>query len=524
MRLQAPDGSWSGAGGLGGGAVTDTSWNLIFLVYGGAPVLINKLRHGPKGEWQWNNYPRDAANLARWYGRASESHVNWQIIDLDPRREDDLYDAPILYIGGFKDPGFSDAEVDMLRRYVERGGTLLLANYGMKPDFAKAAIALGKRLYPPDKYPEWQFAPVLKDHPLLRELKATDPLVKIPLWHMGNGHRSFAFALPDDIAHVWHSNRYATRPECFELIARLRNYATDKAVSLPPKVRPSPLAGVPAHAGRPRPAVSVGSVRFSGRGIVNMLSVPAVPKEEPRPVAALADWASTPLAWRNYAEWYRRAAGGELRESRGLSLTAEGLRSHDLLHFSGHYAFGLSDSEETALKEYLLSGGTALFDCAGGSSADFGQSAAALMRKLFGPDAISKPKGDEPLFTGDGAFRDITAPEPTRQLRLIRPDLRGPEEMFRLVTVNGRIVAVICLADLSVGLSGQTSPDRVGYSVGWTRALVANLLIGLKGPPKTAAVPAAPVLDTAPARGEPPEPGAFPALPSRALRPVPLDG
>ena len=52
-------------------------------VYGGAPVLINKLSHGAKGDMQvWNNYPRDAANIAGWYTRNYETLVNWQVLDI----------------------------------------------------------------------------------------------------------------------------------------------------------------------------------------------------------------------------------------------------------------------------------------------------------------------------------------------------------------------------------------------------------------------------------------------------------
>ena len=47
----------------------------------------------------WNQRPRDVANLAFWASSRMERHLNWQIVNLNASA-DDLHDAPILYIAG----------------------------------------------------------------------------------------------------------------------------------------------------------------------------------------------------------------------------------------------------------------------------------------------------------------------------------------------------------------------------------------------------------------------------------------
>ena len=51
-----PMGNW-------GGSVVGTSFCTLFLVYGGAPVAVNKLQFGKDQDWNLN--PRDLANVSK---------------------------------------------------------------------------------------------------------------------------------------------------------------------------------------------------------------------------------------------------------------------------------------------------------------------------------------------------------------------------------------------------------------------------------------------------------------------------
>src|SRR5262249_21626107 len=56
-----------------------TSFALLFLAKGRAPVLINKLRHAPAGDW--NNDPDDVRNLVGLVSRDWKNLLTWQVVD-----------------------------------------------------------------------------------------------------------------------------------------------------------------------------------------------------------------------------------------------------------------------------------------------------------------------------------------------------------------------------------------------------------------------------------------------------------
>ena len=66
--------------GAVGGMYATPSFALLFLVRGRAPVVMNKLQydidlHGdkpPSKEGNWNERPRDVANLTTWIGKQNE--------------------------------------------------------------------------------------------------------------------------------------------------------------------------------------------------------------------------------------------------------------------------------------------------------------------------------------------------------------------------------------------------------------------------------------------------------------------
>jgi hypothetical protein len=81
VKSQGANGSW-------GTGVSDTCFAILFLVRGRAPVVMNKLEYdvdaaGDKPKLgNWNQRPRDCANLVRWMGQQLERDLNWQIVNL----------------------------------------------------------------------------------------------------------------------------------------------------------------------------------------------------------------------------------------------------------------------------------------------------------------------------------------------------------------------------------------------------------------------------------------------------------
>ena len=143
--------------------VVATSFALLFLSKGLAPVLINKLNYGPLQNARngddaalpnWNLHPNDVRNLTehisglpRW-----PKLLTYQELDLRKVVEHgsirDLLQAPILYISGLDDPKFTDAEVQLLRAYVEQGGFIFAVNNCNGAGFDEGIRKLASQIYP----------------------------------------------------------------------------------------------------------------------------------------------------------------------------------------------------------------------------------------------------------------------------------------------------------------------------------------------------------------------------------------
>ncbi len=95
----------------------------MFLAKGRAPVLVNKLRHGPRGDW--NHDPDDVRNLVAVVSRDWKNLLTWQIIDPALASVADILQAPIVFLNGHSVPEFSAQAKQNLREYVEQGGFLL---------------------------------------------------------------------------------------------------------------------------------------------------------------------------------------------------------------------------------------------------------------------------------------------------------------------------------------------------------------------------------------------------------------
>ena len=72
------DGSWEGAL-IERDRVLATSFALLFLAKGRAPVLINKLRHLPADDW--DNDPDDVRNIVNMVSRDWNHLLTWQTVD-----------------------------------------------------------------------------------------------------------------------------------------------------------------------------------------------------------------------------------------------------------------------------------------------------------------------------------------------------------------------------------------------------------------------------------------------------------
>lgn len=220
---QGDDGSWGRtptvmrAGQGPTWPIAETAFGVLFLAKGRAPIFINKLRYSG----DWNNDPRDAANLTRYAGRALERHFNWQTIDV-ASRVDGWFEAPMVMLSGTKAPRFSSAEEKKLVQYIDKGGCLLAVATCRNTKFVQGVKKLGTTLWPKLS---WQLLP--GDHPLVTKQSHFDLKTRPKLWALADADGFAFFILSEtDVACSWHQNALPSSEDAFRFGINLHRYAS----------------------------------------------------------------------------------------------------------------------------------------------------------------------------------------------------------------------------------------------------------------------------------------------------------
>jgi hypothetical protein len=137
--------------------------SLALLVAPGAPstppppprLTIGRLQYDGGGDWYAN--PSSLPNLLA----AIRAQTTLPVADREVTvtiESPELWDVPYLYATGHGDIRFSDAEVDVLRRYLEQGGFFHADdNYGMDRSFRREIARL---------FPDRELTDVPLDHPI----------------------------------------------------------------------------------------------------------------------------------------------------------------------------------------------------------------------------------------------------------------------------------------------------------------------------------------------------------------------
>ena len=215
ISQQNANGSWTSGDGVSFMVHANTCFAMLFLAKGRAPMVMGKLQYGDASSksGQWDQRPRDVANVVKWTGRLIERDLAWQIVTLD-NELGDMLDSPIISISGSEALNVPDAGRAKLKAYIEAGG-LLLAN----ADCGNPAFAASIRKLATEMFPDYEFAAIPDDHPLYvdyypRKQWKTKPRVEV----LSNGARPLIVLVPDaDINRAWQLQDARARQEAFEL-------------------------------------------------------------------------------------------------------------------------------------------------------------------------------------------------------------------------------------------------------------------------------------------------------------------
>src|SRR5262245_23403867 len=457
------DGSWRGEAAGEGHPVIATSFALMFLSKGLAPVLINKLEHGlrvaagrPVSGRNWNLHKDDVRNLTQLVSSLPNYPrlLAWQTVDASQALLADLLQAPILFISGSEAPQLGAQEVALLKEYTLHGGLIFACNNCQSAAFDEGLRDLVRRLHPP---PEASLKKLTAEHPVYRSefnlLDETTGLPTVELWGVDVGCRTNIIYSPDDLSCLW-----------------------DKWTGYEVAGRPPPLAAMIARATR----AGANVVAYAtGRRIRNKLERQEIAPPSAAPdrierdllqiskIRYAGDWDAAPLALKNLLVALHATSGTAVSlRQRDLTLQDQNLFRYPIAYMHGRYEFALGRNEQERLKDFVDRGGVLFSDACCGFP-EYDRSFRRLMEQIFPDNPLKRIPADHQIFTArighdlkavrlrESAHDKARGAEPAT-VREIEPFLEGIE-------INGRFVVIYSKHDISCALEGDASTACTGY-------------------------------------------------------------
>lgn len=431
LSQQQPDGSWSD--------LINTSFSLLSLLKGRAPIIINKLQYAEDG---WNDYPRDAAKVTQWMSGLFEQPFGWQIVEVHKAGRD-LMDAPIVLIAGESGLELDDALKQALIDYVWEGGTIVASPSGSGTAFVERCRTLFGEMFP-----ELAAHELESDHPLFSMQYRVSETAKIT--GFSDGCRTRIFLFETDVSLVWHQGRWMSERASFEVAANLYRYATGQ--SSEPRTRLRPMFATPAHA--PREVWPVARGRHGG------------------------DWAAVPRVIAHMSAALAETCGVGLREEVVELESADAART-PLLWLTGHDQISLTAEQAEGLKRYLRAGGTVLVDAAS-SAESFHESFGRLAAEHFGESALEPMETDHPLLSGALAGplgSDVRICRFNREALEADPDLSSP--VLATIRFGNGLGVIYSRYGLACPADGMACIGRPSYDAESARAIVSNVIMSV---------------------------------------------
>ncbi|HEX4070846.1 MAG TPA: DUF4159 domain-containing protein [Planctomycetaceae bacterium] len=464
-RQSRQDGSFTGTTAAETDPVVASSFSLLFLSKGLAPVLINKLNYGPSGEARrlddetlpdWNRHPNDIRNLTEFTSGLPRwpKLLTYQEVDLDKVMAQgsvrDLLQAPILYLSGVDDPKFTDAQVQLLRSYVEQGGFIFAVNNCNGAGFDEGIRSLASRIYASG---EAQLKRLPPEHPIYRAEFPLDPEA-VELWGVDFGCRTSFVYSPQDHSCLWDKWSFQPvpkrTPQFNALLLRSMRVGVN-VVAYATGREPYDKLDAPQEdtaSGGPQDKIE--------RGLLQVAKL-----------RHTGDWDAAPRALHNVLLALNRTSGPlASTHQKNLVPSDENLRTYPLAYLHGRSAFQFSPQEINKLREYL-NGGAVLFSDACCGSPQFDQSFRNLVRQLFPDQKFERIPITHELFSQGIGF-DIRKvkrriPQSGNLTDPLDPTLREGEPFLEGIQIKGRYCIIYSKYDISCALERQASVACAGY-------------------------------------------------------------
>jgi hypothetical protein len=436
VHSQSPKGTWGKSEEPTADTLIDTAYSVLFLARGRHPVMMNKLQLDPAGKaehGEWNNRPRDLANLARFASRELERPVQWQVVPLD-RDPADWSDAPILYLASHAALKLSEAEVGKIRQFIDAGGIFFTQADDGAQAFNAYVERLAKQLYPGREMTE-----LPRDHELYSLQYQIAPGKRPRLRGMVDAAGRLAWVhSPTDLAVSWQQRAVTTKPEVFELGVNLFAYAVGKSDlrnRLEPRVLPAP-GEAPAQT-----TLTVARIKHAG------------------------DWDPQPLAFERFGRWleWQTSLGLKVVAMDASGLDDPAMQRPTVAHLVLPAGTNLSDADTAALRRFVTSGGTLIVE-----------SPRATTPALFATDPSQVVTQDHPLLNESRAGMEKIWP---LKIRPFATKVTGETVAPIRVAQIGKGHVIHLPLDVTHGLLGCAEWGVAGYEPGTAQSIMKNALL-----------------------------------------------
>jgi len=178
-------GYWKGIGTGESQEVIGTAMALLFLCQGRTPVAA--VKHEPRSDAAWRRHRHDLGRLTDYCAKRWKQPLTWQAIDFTAGLAGELHSAPVLYLSMSEPHEFTDADIKILRDYIDAGGFIFAENACGGEPTDSAQRKLFERMFPERdaageaKYPLRAMEP---DHALFTAEEPLD-LVKLKKTPLG---------------------------------------------------------------------------------------------------------------------------------------------------------------------------------------------------------------------------------------------------------------------------------------------------------------------------------------------------
>ena len=476
-------GRWDGAGHGETSPVIATSYALLFLSKGLAPVLVNKLKYGPRDGGRklevvgddWNRHRRDVRNLTEHISGLPKWPKLLTSQEVDIARAvktdgvDSLLQAPVLYITGKERPQFAPEELKLLKEYLQEGGFIFATPTCQSTEFEAGLREVLTQILPPG---EGELKPLLPDHPVFRSEHPLTPHDAehpegVKLLGVDFGCRTTVIYSPEDLGCLWdywaRQEPPRRNPQLKAKIIRATQIGVNVMAYATGREPPDKTAAPKKVA----EAVDLDNVE---RGLLQIAQI--------RHDGA---WNAAPRALRNLLLALNETIGlTAATKIHDLTLADPNVFQYPILYMHGRNRFAMNADERKQIKEYLGRGGFLFADACCGAK-PFDRGFREFVNSLYPDKKLERIPVTHELFS-EKIGRDIRklkrrTQEATEASAAASMVVREAEPFLEGIEIDGRYAVIYSKYDISCALERQAAGNCEGYLPEDAVKLATNIVL-----------------------------------------------